>query len=81
MLHIKLKGIERRAPWKLIFCPYTPSIPGVWSKVQIFFFSESGHVAYQTKGKEVLTNTQSKTLSLHIPLVLGFGVNGQLLKL
>ena len=27
---------------------------------QIFFFSESGHVAYQMKGKEVLIDMQEK---------------------
>ena len=56
MLHIKLKGIEHRAPLKRIkriFCPYTPSTPWVGSKGLIFFFAVSGHVAYQKlKGKK-----------------------------
>ena len=32
---------------------HTPSTPGVGSKGRIIFFSDSGRVAYQTKGKEV----------------------------
>ena len=41
MLHIKLKGIEYRAPLKQIFCLYTHQQPLV------------GHVAYQIKVEEV----------------------------
>ena len=46
ILHIKLKGIEH------IYCPYT-HLPPLRSKGHFFFFSESGHVAYQIKVKEV----------------------------
>ena len=56
---------------------HTPSTPGMGSRGQLFFFSESGHVAYQNEGKEVLTNMQLKTLTLtHTPDLLG-----QILKL
>ena len=37
-LHIKLKGMEHRAPCKHIFCPYTHSRPmGLGQKVKTFF--------------------------------------------
>ena len=32
---------------------HTPTTPGMGSRGQIFFFSESDHVAYQNEGKEV----------------------------
>ena len=32
MLHIKLKGMELRAPCEHIFCPYTHSIPSLGQK-------------------------------------------------
>ena len=40
LFHIKLMGIEHRAPCKHILCPYihTSSIPGVGSKGQNIFF-------------------------------------------
>ena len=42
MLHIKLKGMEHRAPFKHIFCPYThPQPPDVVKRLKHFFFSES----------------------------------------
>ena len=48
ILLIKLKVIEHRAPWKQMLPLHTPSTPGVGSKgLVVFFFSESGHVAYQ----------------------------------
>ena len=54
MLHIKLKGIEHRAPWKQICCHYThTNDPLGWGQKAIFFFSKSGHVAYQIKVEEV----------------------------
>ena len=47
MLHIKLKGIEHRAPRKQICCHYTHQRPLGWGqKVILFLFSKSGHVAY-----------------------------------
>ena len=51
MLHIKLNGMEHRAPSKHIFCPYTHPRP-LGSMVKTFFFSESSHVAFQIKGLE-----------------------------
>ena len=47
----------------------------------IFFFSENGHVTYQTKEEEVQTYMTDTTLNLHTPLTSGVGFNGQLLKL
>ena len=39
MLHIKLKGMEHRGPYKHIFCPYTHPRPlGRRQKVKIFYF-------------------------------------------
>ena len=51
MLHIKLKEIERRAPCKYIFYPYTLPQPEGWIKGKNN--SKGGHVAYQIKGTEV----------------------------
>ena len=52
MLHIKLNGMERRAPCKHIFCPYTHLQPvGLDQKVKKN--SECGYVAFRIKGKEV----------------------------
>ena len=60
---------------------HTSSTPGVWSKGHIFFFSKSGHVAYQIKLEEVSTYMQGNTLNLHTPLTSRFGLKGQILKL
>ena len=46
-----------------------------------FFFSKSGHVAYQIKVGEVKTYMQGNTLNLHTPLTSGVGFKGQILKL
>ena len=46
-----------------------------------FFFSKSGHVAYQIKVEEVLTYMQGNTLNLHTTLTSGVGFKGQILKL
>ena len=73
MLHIKLKGIEYRAPWKQIFCPYTHPRPLGWGQRSFFFFSESYNIAFKIKGKEVQTNMQAETLILHTPLTSGIG--------
>ena len=81
MLHIKLKGMERRrAPCKHIFCPYTHPRPVGWGQKFKTFFSECGHVAYQIKEKEVWTSMQAKTLTLHTP-DLWVGLKGQIMKL
>ena len=52
-MHVKLKGMEHRAPHKHIFS-YTHLPPlGSGQKVKTFL-SECGHVAlYQIKGKEL----------------------------
>ena len=52
MLHIKLMGMEHRAPFKHIFRPYThPGPLGVGSKGQNIFLL---NVAYQIKGNGTL---------------------------
>ena len=58
MLHIKLKGIEPRAPHKHIFFPYTHLGPCGGVKKSIHF-SESSHVAYQIKGHILSLHTFS----------------------
>ena len=57
---------------------HTLSNPWAGSK-GLFFFSENGHIAYQIKVKEVLTNMQGNTLSLHTPLTSGVELKGKLL--
>ena len=82
MFHIKLKGIEHRAPWKQTCCHYTHQRPLGWGqKAILFFFSKSGHVAYQIKVEEVETYMQGNALNLHTPLTSGVGFKGQILKL
>ena len=72
MLHIKLKGMEQRAPCKLMFCPYTHTRSLGWGlKVKTFFFSESSHVAYQING-----NGAYSTMQAHIFLGPWSGVKG-----
>ena len=46
MLHIKLKGIEHRAPCMHIVCPYTHLRPLRWGQN---IFTKSSHDAYQIK--------------------------------
>ena len=58
---------------------HTHSTPGVGSKVKSFF--ESSHVAYQNKGKEVLTNTEAKLFVLTHTPDLRVRLKGQILKL
>ena len=70
MLHNKLKGMEHRAPRKHIFYPYTHPQHVVWI---IRKKSECGHAAYRIKGREVQTNIESNTLTLHTPLASGSG--------
>ena len=53
---------------------HTPLTPGEGSK-GFFFFSESGHVAYQIEVKAVKTNMQG-----HTPLTSGVGLDGQILR-
>ena len=65
MLHIKLKGMERIVPYKHIFCPTTHAQPMGLGQMVLIFFSESGFVAYQYKLKEVNTNIDENTLTLH----------------
>ena len=55
MLHIKLKGIEHRAPCKQIYAVITHT-NDPWGGVKrsfFFSFSKTGHVAYQIKVEEV----------------------------
>ena len=52
MLHIKLKGIERRVQWKQKSCHYTHQRPLGWGQ-KVIFFPQSGHVAYQIKVEAV----------------------------
>ena len=68
MLYIKLKGMEHRAPFKYIFCPYTHthSNPRWDQKVKTFFFPESSHVAYQIKGNGTYSTMQAHIMSLLI---------------
>ena len=52
ILHIKLKGMEHRAPSKRICFLYTHPRPLGWDQRSKHFFTESSHVAYQSKGNE-----------------------------
>ena len=49
MLHIKLKGMEHRAPCKHIFCAYTHPWSMGWGQKVKTFFSENSDAAYQMK--------------------------------
>ena len=60
---------------------HTQTTPGVGSKGLFFFFSKSGHVAYQIKVEEMSTYMQGNTLNLQKPLTSGAGFKGQILKL
>ena len=50
ILHMKLKGMEHRAPCKRICFLYTHPRPLGWDQRSKHFFTESSHVAYQSKG-------------------------------
>ena len=60
---------------------HSPTTSEVGSKGHVFFFSKSGHVAYQSKVEEVWTYMQGDTLNLHTPLTSEVGFKGQILKL
>ena len=81
MLHIKLKGIEHRAPRSKYAVITHTNDPWGGVKSSFFFFFKSGHVAYQIKVEEVWTYMQGNTLNLHTPLTFGVGFKGQILKL
>ena len=51
-----------------VFSLHTPLISAFGLKGQLFFSSESGHVAYQIEGNEVLNNMQANILVLYTPL-------------
>ena len=51
ILHIKLMGMEHRAPCKHIYCPYTHPRSLGWGQ-KFRFFTESSRVAYQIKENE-----------------------------
>ena len=61
MLHIKLKGIEHKAPCKHLFCPCTCPQPP--DGVKGHFFLEIHYVTHQIKGNSVLSSVQSKSNS------------------
>ena len=70
MLHIKLKGMEHRAPCKHKFCPYTlPLAPGGLKAI----FSESSHAAYQIKRNGAKSTMQAHILFLQTHLTCGSG--------
>ena len=72
LLHIKLKGLDHRAPHKHIFCTYTHHRPGVGVK-RSKHFSESSHVTYQIKGNGAWSTMQAHTLSLRTISAPGWG--------
>ena len=47
-----------------------PLTPGLGSKGQTIYFSESSHVAYQIKGHWAQSTMKANMLSLHTPLPL-----------
>ena len=48
-MYFKLKLPTLAATWEQIFCPQTHQRSLGWGQKVIFFFSKSGHVAYQIK--------------------------------
>ena len=72
MLHIKLKGMERRAPFKHIFCPQTHPRPLGSGKN----LSECGHVAYQIIGKKSIDQYRNNIFDLTHALDLWVGLRG-----
>ena len=60
-LQLKLIGMEHRTPCMHIFCPYITLDPWGGSN-DLNIFTESSHVAYHVKGKEVYTNIEAKKL-------------------
>ena len=52
MLHIELKGIEHKTPWKQM-CSFLHTLDSLGGVKRSFFFLESGQVAYQIKVKDV----------------------------
>ena len=78
ILHIKLNGMEIRAPCKHIFCPSRPPKP-VGRVKRLKKSSECGHVAYLIIGKEVWTNKETDNLTLHTHYDLWVRLNGQIL--
>ena len=67
--HIKLNGIEHRAPCKQIFCLYTYFRPPGWGQKGQNIFSESRHVAYQINGAK-------STMLAHILFLHTFSTPG-----
>ena len=64
---IKLTGTNHITPCKQIFYSFTHPPPMGWGQ-KVKKKSESGHVAYQIKGKKVKNNMQAKCLTLYTPL-------------
>ena len=72
-LHIKLKGMEQRAPRKHIFCPYThPQAKDRVKRSKHFFLKV---VILHIKLNGALSTMQAHILSLHTPSPLGLGQN------
>ena len=71
MLYIKLKLMTLVAN---ILPTDTPLTPGVGSKGQTIYFSESSHVAYQIKADDAGSNTVANILPTDIPWTQGVGV-------
>ena len=78
MLHIKLKLTTLAATWYQIFCPQTHPRPRGWGqKGQTIYFSESSHVAYQTKADDAGSSMVANFLPTDKPLTQGLGSKGQ----
>ena len=78
-LHINLNGVERRAPCKHTFCPYTHPQPVGCVKDKNK--SEYGHVANQIEGKEIVLHNniiKANIMFLHTPLIPDVRSNIQL---
>ena len=69
MLHIKLKGNEAYNNMLANVLPlHTPLTPGVGSKGQFFFFSESNHIACKINGNEAENTLQAYILPFCTPM-------------
>ena len=55
----------------------TPSAQGVGSKVKLYLFSESSHVAYQIKADDAGSNMVAIILPTDTPSTQGVGSKGQ----
>ena len=76
MLHIKLKGIEHRSPWKQI-CTH-PRPLGWGQKVNFFPFLKVVMLHIKLKGIEHRSLLKANRLSLHTTSNPGVGSKGQI---